>query len=84
MNCVLSASVEVGSKPAPFERRKGCGTHALSSDDRPRVARICGVRDDRFLEIACVTNHFAFFLAFFFDVGLLFDLDAGRGFCGAA
>src|SRR5580704_14964123 len=42
-----------------------------------------GVRDDRFSEIACVTNHFAFFLAFFFDVGLLFDLDAGRGFCGA-
>jgi hypothetical protein len=31
--CVKTIAVEVESKPAPFEKRKGCGTQSLHPTD---------------------------------------------------
>jgi hypothetical protein len=90
---VLIASVEVGSKSAPFEKRKGCGTRRPEwIPDRGRKSRSltpqkARVRDDRFLEfvdIVPITSYFAFFTAFFFEAVLRFGLDAERGLGGAA
>jgi hypothetical protein len=55
--------------------------HPLKSRSLTRTHR--AVRDDRFMEIASITNYFAFFPVFFFNATLPFDLDAVWGLGGA-